>query len=141
MPCLYQVLARHNIQNHLPEDSLLLLPSQLDHEDLNLCQPGLAELEERLRDAQMRNSLDKLRIQLHIQARLINFKRRNVRHQRPNTRARKRLDVNDVKVHAFAEKYRAARLAKLRLSSGGNWENTWRPLMDGDTRTITSSAG
>ncbi|EKM51330.1 uncharacterized protein PHACADRAFT_61413, partial [Phanerochaete carnosa HHB-10118-sp] len=61
-----------------PEDQRLFLPYKLDETDLALCSQGLAEIKECLRDAQLHDSLDKLRAQLHVKTRLVAFKNRNV---------------------------------------------------------------
>ncbi|GJF00658.1 hypothetical protein PsYK624_169540 [Phanerochaete sordida] len=113
---------------HAPENQPLFLPGQLSSEDLQLCTPGLADLEERLRDGQLHESLDKLRVQLHVKSCLLNFKGRHVRHQRPNTVMRWRLDTNNAKIIALAEKYRAARRAKLALTGPGKWKREHRSL-------------
>ena len=91
---------------------------------------------ERLRDAQLSDSLDKLRVHLHIKSRLLAGKKRNARHQGANTRARRRIDVNEDKIVHLAEKYRAARQAKLVLTGPGEWERTWQVLKREDVRTL-----
>ncbi|KAF7797869.1 hypothetical protein EIP86_009075, partial [Pleurotus ostreatoroseus] len=118
------------------EDQPLFVPHQLSVEELEPCAPGLADIEERLRLAQLHDSLDRLRVQLHIKARLVTFKNRHVRHQGPNTRARRQLDVNESKIIALADKYRSARAAKLELSGHGSWERQWRELAKADVRTM-----
>lgn len=122
----------------LPENATLFLPYQLSQADLDGCTAGLADMEERLRTGQMHDSLDKLRVQLHVKSRMVNFKGRHVRHQGPNTRIRKQLDVNDAKIIAFAEKYRAARRSKVALAGPGDWEREFRPLAREDVTTMTS---
>ncbi|GJF00428.1 hypothetical protein PsYK624_167160 [Phanerochaete sordida] len=92
----------------LPEHQPLFLLHQLSPEDLDLCVPGLADMETRLREAQMHDSLDKLRCQLHVKSRMMMFKTRYVRHQGANTKMRRRLDVNDARIIVLAEKYQAA---------------------------------
>ena len=67
---------------------------------------------------------------------MMDYKKHNVRHQKANTRARRQLDVNDEKITTVAEKYRAARAAKLRLIGKGLWEKVWRELADTDVRTM-----
>lgn len=120
----------------LPEEEPLFFPHGLTPGQLNTCVPSLAAMEERLRDAQMYDSLNTLRKHLHDRARIAIFKRLNVRHQRPNTRARQALDTNEAKSQTVAEKYRAARLAKIALTGPGEWENKWRHLVAGDIRTM-----
>lgn len=144
MPCVPQLLARFlqglpGPSADLPEDQPLFLPHELTFEDLEQCTPGLAEIEERLRDAQLFAMLDKLRVQLHVKTRLITFKNRNVRHQGPTTRARRRIDVNEGKILAIAEKYRAAYAAKLVLAGPGLWQKEWRELARSDVRTMLAA--
>lgn len=148
MPCVPQLLAKHsqglrpapaNDVTDLPEDQPLFFPHQVNIEDLEHCTSGIAEIEERLRDAQLHSSLDALRIALHVKTRLITFKNRNVRHQGPNTRARRKIDVNEAKIVAHAEKYRKARSAKFALSGPGQWEMEWRELGRTDVRTMLSA--
>ncbi|KAI0691764.1 hypothetical protein BC835DRAFT_1256150, partial [Cytidiella melzeri] len=139
MPIVPQLLARRTRGagvDELPEEESLFFPSDLTVDELRSCTPGIADIEERLRDGQLHDALDKLRLHLHIKTRLITFKDRNVRNQVANTRARSKINANEVKVRVFAAKYRRARNAKLRLSGPGEWEKTWRPLMDNDIRTL-----
>ena len=89
----------------VPESQVLFLPSQLSQDDLDLCALGLAEIENRLCEGQLHDSLDKIQVQLHVKSRLLNFKGRHVRHQGLNTTMRHRLDVNDAKIIALAERY------------------------------------
>lgn len=119
-----------------PEDEPLFFPSQLPDDQLITATPGIKTIEERLRDAQLYDSLDRLRVQLHVKARLVTFKNRQVRHQGPNTRARKLIDTNEDKIKIISEKYRAARAAKYALTNGGAWEAVWCPLQPTDIRTM-----
>ncbi|KAI0703791.1 hypothetical protein BC835DRAFT_1230192, partial [Cytidiella melzeri] len=139
MPIVPQLLARRHRLPHaeeLAEDEMLFFPSQLRADNLFACTPGIVEIEERLREGQLHDALDKLRLHLHIKTRLITFKDRNVRNQVANTRARGRIDANEIKVKASASKYRRAREAKLALAGPGDWENKWRVLRDTDVRTM-----
>lgn len=63
-----------NDSDDCPEDQPLFLPYQLSKEQLDRYSLGLAEMENRLREAQLHNSLDKLRVQLHVKSRIVNFK-------------------------------------------------------------------
>jgi hypothetical protein len=72
------------------------------------CHAQLKEIERRLCEGQLWSSLDRLRVHLHIKTRLMTFKGRNVCHQGPTTRARKKIDANETKIIMQAEKYRAA---------------------------------
>lgn len=120
----------------LPEDESLFLPHELEPAQLQACAPGLAVMEEHLRDSQMYDSLNMLRKHLHDRVRIAMFKCLNVRHQRLNTRARQALDTNNAKSQAAADKYCAAQLAKMALIGPREWERQWRPLLPSDIRTM-----
>ncbi|KAF7793609.1 hypothetical protein EIP86_004723 [Pleurotus ostreatoroseus] len=140
MSCVPQKLA-HYLQStpnaaECPEEQNLFLPSSLSSEELQRCKSKISALEERLRDAQLFDSLDRLRVHLHIRSRLAVNKARNVRHQGANTRARRKIDVNESRIGALADKYRAARRAKLSLAGPGDWEKQWRILDRSDVRTL-----
>lgn len=135
-----QTRSRSNAEYHdvldLPEDQPLYLPSSLQQDDLDACVEDLANNELRLREGQLHDSLEKVRIHLHIKSRLLVFKARNVRHQGPNTRAMAQLDANEGKIIMYAEKYRAARIAKMSLSGRGPWEQQWKVLHTTDVRCM-----
>ncbi|GJF00762.1 CxC2 domain-containing protein [Phanerochaete sordida] len=155
MPCVARKLAQHRLDLissrpasaprplpseidllDVPERQPLFFPHELEEEELESSVAGLADIESRLRDGQLSDSLDKLRVHLHIRSRLVRFKDRHVRHQRANTRARTKIDQNEVKIAAFKEKYRAARKAKLALVGPGAWERRWRVLLDSDVTSL-----
>ena len=139
MPNVLQILARRPAvicHDELPEEQPLMFPSDLNADELSACAPGLARLEERLRDGQLHDALDKLRTHLHMKTRLVTFKDRNVRNQVANTRARAKIDLNEIKIKTAARRYRQARAAKSRLAGHGDWEKTWRILNDDDIRTL-----
>ena len=118
------------------EDEPLFLPSGLSAEALASCAPGLAVAETRLRDAQLHECLNEVRTLLHLKSGLLIFKKKHVRHQRQNTRARSTIDNNEDRIKMYREKYSAARTAKLALSGPGDWEYTWRELASTDCRTM-----
>ncbi|KAI0083229.1 hypothetical protein BDY19DRAFT_998729 [Irpex rosettiformis] len=133
--------SRVSAVSDLPEDVPLFLPHSLSHEYLGNCAPGLANMEARLREGQLRSALDTLRVYLHIKARMLKFKAQNVRHQGANTRAREKLNKNDCKIAAAAAKYRAAWAAKKKLSGDGTWQNEWRVLNQADIRCLQDDNG
>jgi hypothetical protein len=94
-------------------------------------------MEERLRTAQLNDSLNSIRHTLRVKSRMIQFKNANVRGQRDNIRSRAIIDRIHDKARAFAVKYRDARIAKLSLSGHGDWEQVYRPLADSDIRSYT----
>ena len=128
--------AGQDAADDFPEQQPLFLPHSLDIEQLDSCAPGLADMESRLRDAQLRASLDALRVHLHIKSGQLKSKTKNVRKQRENTRARGKIDLNEQKVIAAAEKYRAAWRAKKALCGMGPWAQEWRELKHSDVRCL-----
>ena len=116
---ILQILAQRPpviCHDELPEEQPLKFPSDLTAEERAQCTPGLEKIEEKLSDGQMHDALEKLRIHLHIKTPLITFKDRNVRNQVANTRARGRIDANEVKIKASANRYRRGHAAKLALA-------------------------
>ncbi|EKM49243.1 uncharacterized protein PHACADRAFT_33556 [Phanerochaete carnosa HHB-10118-sp] len=57
----------------LLESQPLFLLSTLNHSELNTCVTGLADMESKLRDGQLADSLDKLRVHLHIHSCLVGY--------------------------------------------------------------------
>ncbi|GJF00807.1 CxC2 domain-containing protein [Phanerochaete sordida] len=120
----------------LPEHQPLFLPSSLGQAERDGCAGGITDMECKLRDGQLADSLDKLRVHLHIRSRLVSYRDRHVRHQGPSTRARTRIDQNESKITALKAKYRAARAAKVALVGPGTWEQRYKPLEDADVTAI-----
>lgn len=114
----------------------LYLPHSVSPEDLDRCSTGLADIEARLRDGQLRDSLDNLRFALHHKSRLLTSKALHTRHQGPNTRAHNKLDDQQERIAGIARKYRLARAAKLELCGPGAWEQEFRVLKNEDIRCI-----
>jgi len=143
MPGLLQ--HRHNLSTQRPstplssgnpEDLELWLPSALPLEDRErICIKGLPGAEEKLRTAQCYDALESMRHILTIKARMIQFKNKNLRGQREGTRSRAVIDRVHVRARAAADKYRAARKAKLLLAGRGDWETTLQVLNDNDIRS------
>nr|GAT43939.1 predicted protein [Mycena chlorophos] len=118
----------------LLENTPLIFPSALPHQmrDGPGCKPGLVEIERRLRHAQCKTSLIRLRAQLHIKKRLLIYKKNHSRHQGANTRSRALIGRNEAKVKAYADCYQAARAALCQIE-----ENvTWPPLKAADIRCM-----
>jgi hypothetical protein len=119
------------------ENVPLMLPSSLSEDERATgCTPQLIDIEQQLREAQCRSSLDQLRTQLHIKSRLRIYKERNVRYQGPNTRTRGLLDRNDVKIGLQRDKYRAARQALIHHPDGAEAVKRWNKLEDRDLRCM-----
>lgn len=111
------------------------LPSKVDSTARRrVCRKGLPRIEERLRSVQLEDSLENIRHILKVKTRMIQFKNKNIRGQKDGTRSRTFIDRVHQKARAAAEKYRAARIAKLVLTGPGDWELTYKVLNDGDIR-------
>lgn len=118
-----------------PEDMVLWLPSKVGAlARRQVCREGVPRFEERLRKVQLEDSLEAVRHILQIKARMVAFKNKNVRGQREGTRSRTIINRVHQKARASAEKYRAVRKAFLALSGPGEWEETYRVLLDSDIR-------
>ncbi|KAF9489536.1 hypothetical protein BDN71DRAFT_1512056 [Pleurotus eryngii] len=116
------------------EDEPVWLPSLLDTNQQATCSSALVEKEDRLWEAQCHDALDSIHSLQRGKAQYIIYKNRNVRGQRPSTRARASLDRLDEKIWLKAAQYRDARRALVRLWGTGDWESTLRPLSEEDLR-------
>jgi hypothetical protein len=119
------------------EQQLLFLPSELTTDEIDSgCHPGLADIEQGMRDAQCRTSLDQIRTQLYIKSRLLTYKDRHVRHQGASTRTRSVIDQNDIKIKMLRHKYNTARNALIALAGGTSEGLEWREMTEGDIRCL-----
>ncbi|KAJ7754410.1 hypothetical protein B0H14DRAFT_3096699 [Mycena olivaceomarginata] len=110
-------------EDEQPENKPLFLPTALSDAQRAAggCSPGLLEMELLMRDAQCRSSLIKLRNQLIIKARFLNYKSLHARHQGATTRSR-----TIIRLHS--EKYQAAWSALLAAAGGNVSQVGWRRL-------------
>ncbi|TDL20498.1 hypothetical protein BD410DRAFT_725441 [Rickenella mellea] len=124
------------------QDIELGLPSSLTGDQTGLLRSAdLINAEDRLREAQCYEALEKLRHHLYLRTGLVSYRRRNVRHQGAATRARGFVDRNEAKVQLFAEKYRPLhRAARLNLIGPGGWEEDLQVLHRDDIRVMNASA-
>lgn len=121
----------------LPENEPLFLPSALAGMGLQSgCAPGLVEIELLMRDAQCRSALVRLRNQLHIKSRYLNYKKLHARHQGANTRSRTIVNRNESKIRLHSEKYQAAWNAMIQLEGGNESKVGWRRLRKADIRCM-----
>ena len=109
----------------------IYLPSELSIQLRLACQPGLDDIERKMRDAQCRSSLDHIRTLLYIKSSLRIYKTRNARAQKQNTRARATLGQNDAKIKVFQDKYNMARAALIALGADEAMLE-WKKVEDGD---------
>ncbi|KAJ7707216.1 hypothetical protein B0H14DRAFT_2646857 [Mycena olivaceomarginata] len=125
-------------EDEQPENEPLFLPSALSDAQRAAggCSPGLLEMELLMRDAQCRSSLVKLRNQLIIKARFLNYKSLHARHQGATTRSRTIVNRNETKIRLHSEKYQAAWSALLAAAGGNVSQVGWRRLVREDIRCM-----
>jgi hypothetical protein len=139
-PLLSQ-LSPTNMDPESIHDTPLYLPSSLPPDLLSKCSIRLVSMEKELRIGQCRDSLAKLRTQLHAQARLLKHKYVNVRHQAPNTRSKNLLNRVSTKIEAIAIRYRNAfaRLRVLDQCEQSSWRKEFLDLKDQDVRGLSEA--
>jgi hypothetical protein len=121
-----------------PENELLFLISALSEaEHANGgCTNGLLEMELVMRDAQCRGALVKLRNQLIIKGRFLNYKALHAQHQGATTRAHSIVNCNELKIRLHSEKYQVAWNA-LWVNTGQDERLVgWKRLKKEDIRCI-----
>lgn len=129
--------ARDAPADELPENEPLFLPSVLSAAARETgCTKGLLEMELLMREAQCRSSLVRLRNQLHIKSRYLNYKKLHARHQGANTRARTIVHRNESKIRLHSEKYQAAWGAMVAAEGGNEAKVGWRKLRKEDIRCM-----
>ena len=133
------ILPTQQTDDDNPESDALRLPSELiSSHMLSPRSQALANMEARLRFAQATDALSGLRRSLAIRAQLSKYKNTQVKGQHANTRTRALLSTAQEKTAAHAARYRRARMAYSQLMGPGDWEDTLKPLMDGDIRTLAT---
>ncbi|KAJ7677408.1 hypothetical protein B0H14DRAFT_3536656 [Mycena olivaceomarginata] len=106
-------------EDEQPENVSLFLPSALTAaQRATETVRGLADIENKLRDAQCSSTLERLRKQLHVKSRLLTYKAIQSRHQGANTRSRTLVERNELKIRLQSEKYQMAWETRLRLADG-----------------------
>ncbi|KAJ7336156.1 hypothetical protein DFH08DRAFT_915978 [Mycena albidolilacea] len=142
-PAVVVALEKRNVpEDEQPENEPLFLPSALSEVQRAAggCSPGLLEMEQLMRDAQCRSSLVKLRNQLIIKARFLNYKSLHARHQGATTRSRTIVSRNETKIRLHSEKYQAAWSALLAAAGGNVSQVGWQKLVHEDIRCMEDSA-
>ncbi|KAF7321400.1 hypothetical protein MKEN_00660500 [Mycena kentingensis (nom. inval.)] len=115
-----------------PENIPLLLPSALLPAEQSGSRVGLVDIERRLRHAQCKAALARLRHQLHVKARLLIYKKHQSRNQGMNTRSRVLVARNESKIKAHSDTYQAARAALANIEPS----MVWPPLLASDIRWL-----
>ncbi|KAJ7884187.1 hypothetical protein B0H14DRAFT_3082403 [Mycena olivaceomarginata] len=121
-----------------PENEPLFLPSALTEAERGQggCTEGLLEMELLMRNAQCRGAIVKLRNQLVIKARFLNYKSLHSRHQGANTRSRTIVNRNELKIRLHSEKYQVAWAVLFSNAGQKEAEMGWRKLRKEDIRCM-----
>jgi hypothetical protein len=142
MPGLHAYLKSQNLieqdySTSKPETTKLRLPSSiLSSKRLNVCVPGLPDIENELRFAQAVESLSSLRRHLRTRTMAGKYKTKNASSQRAYTRSRALQDQVESRIRACQSQYNVARAAVLSLCGTGDWERTLQVLKPEDIRGI-----
>lgn len=121
----------------MPEKIPLILPSKIESTRRDaVCLHHVAEYERQLRLAQLQDSLIELRRVRRIRHTLLMNHRTQVagQGQRANTRSRTVISSVDERISKFAQRYRVAYNALVRLDQNGEWRKTYLELKDEDNR-------
>ncbi|KAI0038809.1 hypothetical protein FA95DRAFT_1505012 [Auriscalpium vulgare] len=120
-----------SLSTEQPERIKLYLPSDFTAAQREeLCLPALIATEAKLRHAGMSDALEDVRHQLRFRTYVNTWKVKNVRGQRPNTRARDMQARIEDSVKRAAETYRRHRAAYQGLSGNGAWQTRFQELKD-----------
>ncbi|VDB87033.1 unnamed protein product [Peniophora sp. CBMAI 1063] len=111
----------------------LHLPSQLGKKDAPAPKP-VAEMEARVRLANMHGALEELKRFLHLRVQFNKFKIRQITGQHMNTTARAAQETTEKRITGAAAKYRRHREAYLALVGPDpkGWEVKWKVLLPSD---------
>ncbi|KAJ7896246.1 hypothetical protein B0H14DRAFT_2558175 [Mycena olivaceomarginata] len=141
-PAAVVVLEKRDVpEDEQPENEPLFLPSALSEAQRTAgCTPGLLEMELLMHDAQCRGSLVKLRNQLIIKARFLNYKSLHARHQGVTTHSQMIVDRNETKIRLHSKKYQAAWGALLAAAGGNVSQVGWHKLVREDIRCMEDPA-
>ncbi|KAG6904853.1 hypothetical protein DXG01_006715 [Tephrocybe rancida] len=94
-------------------------------------------MEDKLQVAQLHDALEGIQHVLLVKTRMIQFENANIQGQKSSTRSQTIINWAHERARGFAQKYCVAREWKLLLSGPGKWEQTLRPLADGDIQAYT----
>jgi hypothetical protein len=125
-----------------PETMKLFLP--LYFVDISvrhsICPDSLAEIETRLREAQMSEALGELRRQLRKRLYAGTLKNKNGNGQEYWLRSNTFIAQIQTNVRGSQQRYNRARSAMLHLSPSGDWQETYQKLEEGDIRGMSEKS-
>lgn len=134
-PGVKPLIESHSADAVNAEDITLWLPSEVDAKlRPACCIPRLPDIEARLRKGQCFDALTQIRHLIRAKTHLIQFRNKNVRGQRPNTRTAGAINRLDNRLSVAIAKYRRARDALSALLGPGDWERELKILRDEDVR-------
>ncbi|KAJ3779710.1 hypothetical protein GGU10DRAFT_337786 [Lentinula aff. detonsa] len=117
------------------ENIPIVLPLSLPaSERISGCRSGLASIEEQLRKAHLRASLNSLQNHLHIKFRLLTYRKTNIKAQGMITKSQALLKRNQRQIESDAKKYRAAWRALESIRGEG--KSGWKKLSHQDVRMM-----
>ncbi|KAI0056878.1 hypothetical protein BV25DRAFT_1920621 [Artomyces pyxidatus] len=120
-----------------PEHIKLYLPSDFPTADRHEhCEPSMSAMEAKLRHAAMAQALNDLRYQLRFRTYMNKWKIKNIKGQRPNTRARSAQANIEGSVKRAAETYRLNYKAYKSLVGDGVWQDKFQELKNEDIRGL-----
>ncbi|KAF5390395.1 hypothetical protein D9757_005170 [Collybiopsis confluens] len=136
MPAAIQRLGQRQVEGEeYVEDVPIFFPSTLSPaEQTSGCQANLEKIEEQLREAQIRGSLDSLRNHLHMKSRLLTYRKSNVKAQSMITKSQTLLKRNQRQIDGDAHRYRAAWFALESVRGSGR--SGWKKLAASDVRMM-----
>ncbi|KAJ3722201.1 hypothetical protein C8R42DRAFT_720583 [Lentinula raphanica] len=136
MPGALQFLGQRTVE---PEEHIenipCVFPSDLSVEQRTTgCHVGLPQIEEQLREAQLRGALDSLRNHLHMKSRLLTYRKSNVKAQAMITKSQALLKRNQKQIDSDVHRYRTAWSALECLRGIG--QSGWTKLKSSDVRMM-----
>ncbi|KAJ3964901.1 hypothetical protein EV361DRAFT_975512 [Lentinula raphanica] len=136
MPAAIQYLGQRNVEDEEHVENIpCVFPSDLSaNKRTTGCHLGLVKIEEQLREAQIRSTLDSLRNHLHMKSRLLTYRKSNVKAQATITKSQALLRRNQKQIDSDVHRYRAAWLALECLRGAG--KSGWNKLKSPDVRIM-----
>ncbi|KAJ3764973.1 hypothetical protein FB446DRAFT_655900, partial [Lentinula raphanica] len=136
MPAAIHFLGQRRVEGEEHVEKIpIILPSDLSAEERSSgCHANLAGIEEQLREAQIRGTLDSLRNHLHMKSRLLTYRKTNVKAQSTITKSQALLKRNQKQIDSDVHRYRTAWLALEHLRGTGS--SGWNKLRSSDVRMM-----
>ncbi|KAJ3717353.1 hypothetical protein C8R42DRAFT_551422, partial [Lentinula raphanica] len=136
MPAAIQFLGQREVEGEEHVEKIpSVFPSDLSADERRTgCHAGLAKIEEQMREAQLRSTLDSLRNHLHMKSRLLTYRKSNVKAQSMITKSQALLKRNQKQIDSDVHRYRTAWLALENLRGAGS--SGWKRLKSSDVRMM-----